>query len=216
MKVTGATLLALPGLELDVPRFQVDDNFHDDPAVIRAGTAAFGLYVRCGTYVAEHLLDGHVPTEIASHYGTPEWIKKLLDGDLWETDPDGRSFNMPLYFAHGNPTREKVLADREMKQKRQQRWLEKTRNISSEQRRVSRRVDRPSHDASRDAPRDVPLPPSLKGGKDARPRGGGGAPPPPLAAGARHAFRPGGPGGNCAVPECEMPRSNTRRHLEAS
>jgi hypothetical protein len=180
MKVTGAVLLALPGRGLDVPRFQVDDDFHDDPAIVRAGTAAFGLYVRCGTYVAEHLLDGHVPTEIASQYGTPEWIKKLLGAGLWETEPGGRSFNMPRYFAHGNPTRERVLAEREMKQKRQQRWLEKTRNISSEQRRVSRRVDRPSHEASRDGLKDDALPPSLTGRKGAPARaaryGAGGAP----------------------------------------
>jgi hypothetical protein len=163
MKVTGA-FLALPVRDLGVmPRFQTDDNFDDDPAVARAGTAAMGLYYRCGVYVAGHLLDGFVPTEIASQYGTPEWAKKLTDVGLWETVPGGHF--MPLYFAHGNPTREKVLAERKAKSQRQQRWLEKQRNPSSKQRRVSRPSNRPSSDPSRVASEDIALPPSLTGRK---------------------------------------------------
>src|SRR5216117_3032988 len=74
---------------IDMPRYQVDDSFYDDPAVSRAGTAAVGLYFRCGLYVARHLLDGHVPTEVATQYGTPEWVTRLTDVGLWETVPGG-------------------------------------------------------------------------------------------------------------------------------
>jgi HNH endonuclease len=108
--MTGA-LLAKPGAELiPVPRYLTDDGFHDDPAVVRAGTAAVGLYFRCGVYVAKHLLDGHVPSEIASQYGTPEWIRRLTDVGLWETEPGGHY--MPLYFEHGNLSRIQILSDR--------------------------------------------------------------------------------------------------------
>lgn len=163
-----------------MPRFQVDDCFYDDPAVSRAGTAAVGLYFRCGVYVARHLLDGLVPTEVAAQYGTPEWVKRLTDVDLWETVPGGQQFYMPLYFAHGNPTREKVLAEREMKAERQRKWLEKQRNASSGERRVSRRASSSSHGTSRDGQKDSALPPSLtgrKGGARASPANAAQAPP---------------------------------------
>jgi hypothetical protein len=61
-----------------MPHFRADDSFYDDPAVARAGTAAMGLYFRCGLYVARHLLDGFVPSEVAAQYGTPEWTRKLV------------------------------------------------------------------------------------------------------------------------------------------
>lgn len=153
-----------------MPRFQTDDKFDGDPAVLRAGTAAMGLYYRCGIYVAGQLLDGFVPSEVAAQYGTPEWVKRLADAALWEPVQGG--WYMPLYFAHGNPTRERVLAERQAKSERQQRWLNGRRNASSGQ----RRVNRPSRDASQDAtvtPSSTPaLPPSFQEGRTAaRPPG---------------------------------------------
>lgn len=188
-----------------MPRFQTDDDFYDDPAVAQAGTAAVGLYFRCGIYVARKLLDGVVPDSTAAQYGTPEWIKRLTDAGLWETVPGGHY--MPLYFAHGNPPRVKVLADRKAKSERQQRWLEKQRNPSSAQRRVSRRSTSASNGASRDGPEDNALPPSLTGRKGARARAtreGADARPPPALADDQHPFKPDS-NGTC---ECGLPASN--------
>lgn len=155
-----------------MPRFQMDDSLCNDPAVIRAGTAAFGLYARCGDYVAQQLLDGFVPSEVATQWGTPEWVSKLTAVGLWETVPGG--WRMPRYL-DDNPSREKVLADRAAKAERQRKWLENKDKASSGQ----RRTNRPSRDASQDAsltvPVDPPLPPSLTGRK-------GGAPPPAASA----------------------------------
>lgn len=150
-----------------MPRFQADDSLYDDPAVARAGTAAAGLYFRCGVYVARHLLDGRVPSEVAAQYGTPEWVARLTDAGLWETVPGGHF--MPRYL-DDNPSRDKVIAERKLKAERQQRWLENQRNPTSETRRVSRRTSRPPNGASRDAPVDMPLPPSLTGRKGGRSR----------------------------------------------
>src|SRR5215471_4917418 len=167
-----------------MPRFQTDDRFHSCPEVSRAGTAAAGLYFRCGVYVAEHLLDGHVPSEIASQYGTPEWIRRLTDAGLWETEPGG--YYMPLYFAHGNKPRDRVLKEREMAAARQENWLQSKRKPSSEKRRVSNGVRDASQDASQDGVRDAPPTHHPTGGKRAparaHARGAGGAPsrPPPL------------------------------------
>ena len=197
-----------------MPRYQMDDSLYDDPAVIRAGTAAFGLYARCGDYVARQLLDGVVPSEIAAQYGTPEWTGKLLDVGLWETVPGG--FYMPRYLNEDkNPSREKVLADREAKAQRQQRWLEKQRNPSTQPRRVSRRVNNASNGTSPDASKDAALPTSLTGSKGARaraPRDAGRAPPPLPPGEHPHPFTPGGAGGRCVA--CDYPEPN-RRHQEA-
>lgn len=199
-----------------MPRFQTDDTFDDDPAVLRAGTAAMGLYYRCGVYVARHLLDGFVPAEVAVQYGTPEWAKRLTDAGLWEPAQGGHL--MPLYFKHGNPTRDKVLADRKAKAERQQRWLEKQRNPRPDARRVSRPSTRQSHGASRDASEDDALPPSLTGRKGTRaraPRDGAGAAsqPPLLAAVAdQHPFRADSSGQTCA--DCGLLAGN-QRHPQA-
>jgi hypothetical protein len=133
----------------------MDDSLYDDPAVIRAGTAAFGLYARCGVYVARQLLDGFVPSELAAQWGTPEWIRKLTEAGLWEIVSGG--FNMPRYLTD-NPSRDKVLAERKMKAERQAKWLEKKR-------RVSRRTTNASSNGAIDGQKDVAQPPSLKGRK---------------------------------------------------
>jgi hypothetical protein len=192
----------------------MDDSLYDDPAVIRAGTAAFGLYARCGDYVARQLLDGVVPPEIAAQWGTPEWTGKLLAVGLWETVPGG--FYMPRYLNEDkNPSREKVLADRQAKSDRQQRWLEKHRNGSSEQRRVSRRVNSASNGTSGDASKDAALPPSLTGRKGARarvPRGADARTPPALPV-AAHSFKPDGRTDTCEA--CGLAEGH-RVHTEES
>src|SRR5260370_26197869 len=132
----------------------MDDSLYDDPAVIRAGTSAFGLYARCGDYVARQLLDGFVPSEIAAQWGTPEWTRKLTDAGLWETVPGGHY--MPRYLVD-NSSRDKVLAGRKAKADRQRRWLENKRNASTRQRPVSRPSTRSPHNATRHGPGDVAL-----------------------------------------------------------
>jgi hypothetical protein len=158
----------------------MDDSLYDDPAVIRAGTAAFGLYARCGDYVARQLLDGYVPSEIAAQWGTPEWIRKLTDAGLWKTVPGGHF--MPRYLVD-NPSREKVLAERKAKAQRQQRWLDRKRNSRSARRRTNRPSRDASQDTSIDGPEDAAQPTSFTGSKGrARANGASAArTPPPVA-----------------------------------
>jgi hypothetical protein len=134
--------------------YWLDDGFDTWPEVVRVGTAAAGLYVRCGSWIARTLSDGHVPGEVATMYGSAEWIRKLLDVGLWETEENG--YRDVRYFTMGNPPAEKVRARKVAKAERQRRWLEKTRE---------RRGSRPPKDASRDLPADLPpaLPPSKEG-----------------------------------------------------
>jgi 5-methylcytosine-specific restriction endonuclease McrA len=97
--------------------YWLDDGFDTWPQVIRAGSAGVGLYVRCGCWIARNLTDGHVPAEVATMYGTPEWIRRLVEVGLWETD--GQGYRDVFYFTMGNPTAETVRARRAMAARRQ-------------------------------------------------------------------------------------------------
>jgi len=140
-----------------MPWFRVDDGFHNHPKVLKAGTAAVGLYVRCGSYSAQQLTDGFVPSEVAAQYGSPEWARRLVDVGLWVTVDGG--YRMPDFLEY-NPSRAKVLAEREQKAKRQQRWREGQKG---------RRVTGASTNASTTPSRDAsPSRPPLKGEGGAR------------------------------------------------
>jgi hypothetical protein len=160
--------------------YLLDDDWDNDPMVSKAGTAAFGLYTRCGMWVARHLTDGFVPTEIATSYGTREWVAKLVDVGLWQIREDG--FQMPHYLDR-NPTAEAQRRRREQYAERQRRWREKQ---------GQKRGSNASHNASSNA---APSP-SPKGE-----RGGVGAASRP----APHPYTLDGHGcGNCNLPETHM------------
>jgi hypothetical protein len=84
-----------------MPWFRVEDNFHGHPKVRAAGNAAIGLWVRCATYSAQYLLDGHIPVEVAHDYGKPREIDALITSTLWL--PNGTGFEMHDFHDY-NPT----------------------------------------------------------------------------------------------------------------
>lgn len=91
---------------------KVDDGFHSHPKVMRAGTAAAGLWVRCGSYVAQHLTDGFVPREVARAYGSRAQITALVEAGLWTEVEGGWCFHD---WDEHNPTAIEVRADRAAK-----------------------------------------------------------------------------------------------------
>lgn len=99
--------------------YWLDEGWHNWPEILRAGTAAAGLYARCGSYIAEKLTDGFVPAELARQYGTPEWIGRLVDVGLWRIDELG--FWDTRYFPL-NPTKEKIDERKRQAADRQQRY----------------------------------------------------------------------------------------------
>lgn len=103
--------------------YWLDDGFDSWPEVIRAGTAATGLYVRCGSWIARNTHDGLVPDDVARMYGTKEWAQRLVEAGLWKTD--GSGYRDVKYFAMGNPTADKVAARRKADADRKARWREK-------------------------------------------------------------------------------------------
>lgn len=66
-----------------MPWFRIDDKAHSHPKILRAGNAALGLWLRCGSYAAQHLTDGIVPGIIAELYGTKPQAAKLVKAGLW-------------------------------------------------------------------------------------------------------------------------------------
>ncbi|WP_031231715.1 hypothetical protein [Streptomyces niveus] len=101
-----------------MPFFVVDDGAHSHPKMMRAKNAAVGLWMRVGSYVAQHLTDGHVPGPVATMYGSAPQISKLLAVGLWHEHghtcprcPAVRpgDFYMHDYRDSGNPSRAEVL-----------------------------------------------------------------------------------------------------------
>lgn len=101
-----------------MPWFRLEDNFHHHPKILKAGNAATGLWVRCGTYSAQYLTDGFILAETAHEHGKAREIDALLDSRLWVEKEDG--FVMPDYLDY-NPSKEQVLAERAAARDRQRR-----------------------------------------------------------------------------------------------
>jgi hypothetical protein len=117
-----------------MPWFVVDDNAHSHPKMIAAGNAALGLWLRCGTYAAQHLTDGIVPGVIAKMYGSRPQIARLVAAGLWHehghtcrrpkcAQPAPGDFYIHDYLAPYNPSRDEVERKRERaaEKKRKQR-----------------------------------------------------------------------------------------------
>jgi len=97
---------------------KLDDHFGNHPKVNKAGNAATGLWVRCATYSAQYLTDGHIPIEIARQMGSTREINALLAAGLWVQNGDG--YVIPDYLEF-NPSRAQVEADREAARERMDR-----------------------------------------------------------------------------------------------
>lgn len=157
-----------------MPWFKIDDGFHCHPKVLAAGTAAVGLYVRCGSWSAQQMSNGIVPKRVAKMYGTARMIRALIDAGLWHEKGHGCTFCPQLdansYAIHEflayNLSRNQVLSERANKAERQKRWREGQRKnqqvndsvVSEASDDVDGRVDASTDgatQASRDASKDA-------------------------------------------------------------
>jgi hypothetical protein len=175
--------------------YQVDDSFDTWPEVIRAGKAAAGLYLCCGSWIARNTQDGLVPAELAALYGTREWIQKLVEVGLWETVDAGYRdvyYHLAKDGAKLNPTHEVHLARKEAARERTKRWRDAS---------PTRHVRDTSRDTNASRDDSLSLPPSKEGKGTARPAGATRGPQQtadvvPLR-GAQCAKHPGQPAHNC-------------------
>jgi hypothetical protein len=102
--------------------YSLDDTWDNCGPVARAGNAAFGVYCRCGIWVARNLTDGFVPGEIVAGYGSPELARKLVDVGLWEAVDGGY---VAVDYLTRNPTAEKVRARQKADADRKAKWRER-------------------------------------------------------------------------------------------
>ncbi len=161
--------------------YWLDDGFDSWPEVVRAGTAAVGLYTRCGSWIARNLTDGFIPLEVARMYGTAEWTTRLVDAGLWTIDEQG--YRDVRYFPM-NPTAEKVRKRRKDAAERQAK-LRDRRNAKVT------RDSRVSHRGSHASPAPSPKGEGGGAGVAARP--------------APHPYQLDGHGcANCNLPETHM------------
>ena len=115
-----------------MPWFRLDEGFHSHPKVITAGNEATGLYVRCGTYAAQHLTNGFVPEHIVGLYGGSQIRSRgdaadgkaesladtLVRVKLWRRVRGG--WRMPDYLDY-NPSKQAVDKERKQAAERQRR-----------------------------------------------------------------------------------------------
>jgi hypothetical protein len=106
-----------------MPWFRVEDSFHQHPKVLRAGNAAIGLWVRCGTWSAQYLTDGFIPANIAATYGRPREIRQLVTARLWSEQEGG--FVMCDYLEY-NPSASDVKQRRKEDAERKRRGRNST------------------------------------------------------------------------------------------
>jgi hypothetical protein len=112
----------------------LDDQFHANPKLERAGLAATGLYAKALSYCGCYLTDGFVPACWSGVKSAPPTLKKVLAKGLWVpvlggeiVDVDakegplqvvmpGRGYFIEDYL-HYNPSKAKVEAERARKSK---------------------------------------------------------------------------------------------------
>ena len=111
-----------------MPWFKLDDSFHSHPKVMAAGNEAVGLFVRCGTYAAQHLTDGFIPQQVVLLYGSEALADTLVEAKLWRRTRGGWQIHDYLNY---NPSKQAVNNDRKNNADRQRRWQEARRNAVS-------------------------------------------------------------------------------------
>lgn len=99
--------------------YWLDEGWHGWPEIDTAGTAAAGLYARCGAYIAAQKTDGFIPIERARMYGTPEWIGRLVEVGLWAIEERGYRDTRYLEL---NPSKAEVERRKQQAADRQQRY----------------------------------------------------------------------------------------------
>lgn len=101
--------------------FKVDDSLAFHAKVLAAGNAAMGLWVRAGSWSAQQLEDGVVPSHVARVMGGEEEIAALVREGLWHEVEGGYVFHQ---WEERQPSRADVLARREAEAEKKRRARE--------------------------------------------------------------------------------------------
>lgn len=112
-----------------MPWVKLDDGFADHPKIHEVGPIAAWLHVAALCYCARHLTDGRVPSRVVRGLiDAPRprvLVDKLVSSGLWDEVEGGYEIHDYLDY---QPSRERVLAEREAAAERQRRRRNGTRH----------------------------------------------------------------------------------------
>ena len=100
--------------------FKVDDSFWSHPKVLAVSSAAVGLWVRAGSYCAQHVTDGFLADSAGTLFGRDfdTLADELVEAGLWLKTDGGYQFHE---WTEYQPSKESVVqkraADRQRKAK---------------------------------------------------------------------------------------------------
>lgn len=95
-----------------MPWFRVDDSLAFHAKTVAAGNAAMGMWLRAGTWCAQQLTDGFVPSHMVSALGSRGQAAALVKAGMWRQEDGGYRFHDWLDY---QPTAAEVQADRSAK-----------------------------------------------------------------------------------------------------
>jgi hypothetical protein len=98
---------------------KVDDNLTFHPKVLAVGNEAMGVWVRAMSWSMQQLTDGFIPHDIVVAVKGSAVAPALCHKGLWHEVEGGFQFND---WCDYQPTREKVLAEREKNASRMSKW----------------------------------------------------------------------------------------------
>lgn len=153
------------GAGVSLVAYWLDEGWHSWPEIVAAGTAAAGLYARCGSYIADHRTDGQIPSGVVDMYGTREWAQRLVDVGLWTVEGNGY---IDQRYLELNKSAADIAAARKAAAERQR--VSRARRRPDVNQRLHgdhAHVTRDSHEPSR-VTHNAPIPPP-KGGIGAAP-----------------------------------------------
>lgn len=104
---------------------KLDDGFTDNPKVESVSDRAFRLHVAGMCFCGRMLSDGHIPTDRVRRLlpkVTKGMVDELIGAGLWLKEDNGFRINDYLLY---NPSRAKVLEEREATAERKRKWTEK-------------------------------------------------------------------------------------------
>ena len=123
--------------------FRVDDKLWGHPKWLATPARARALWVTAGSWCADQLTDGRVPSHVLPVLGgsTRDAVELVARG-LWKPSEDGWEFHDWIDF---QPSREQVQSERAAAKERQRRAREKARESRQQSRGESRRDEGVSH-----------------------------------------------------------------------